>query len=283
MTLPPALVGVPDARVRVVASLPESLEGATAVGRFWEAKPGALLLRVPGVATYLAQDGAVIDVWIKQDADPSAVDLYLHGTARAALLHQRGDLPLHASCLWNPESQKTVAICGHSGNGKSTLTCELLARGWKLVADDTSRISVLEGKAIVWPTLPLIKLWKDACDKLGIDTTSLRPVRNGMNKFLVKVDTVEAPLSLDAVLELRTEDGPLERISSLPQRMSVMSRHAFRPGQIAALGVQKQHLQMALTVASQCAVGSLFGARLLPVERLADRVEEAMSWTATSF
>ena len=63
--------------------------------------------------------GATIDVATVPGADAGAVELFLNGSARAALIHQRGELPLHAATLLPPAGGGAVAISGTSGIGKS--------------------------------------------------------------------------------------------------------------------------------------------------------------------
>ncbi len=126
------VAGIPDAIVRSVAELPDHLPGAERAGMYAQATPGQLLQMVPGMARYLARDGMTIDVAAEQCADEGAVDVFLNGAVRAALIHQRGELPLHAATLVPPGGNGAVAICGPSGIGKSTLAAALSRRGWLL-------------------------------------------------------------------------------------------------------------------------------------------------------
>jgi hypothetical protein len=159
-----AVPGIPGAAIYRVESLPTELLEGEALNAYTQAKPGELLFSIPGVARFRVHDGDTIEYQEENGADPGLVSLYLHGTARGALIHQRGELPLHAATLVPPGKETGLAICGPSGAGKSTLAIELVRRGWLLVADDTTRVTCEDGKLLAWPSRDTIKLWKDACE-----------------------------------------------------------------------------------------------------------------------
>ncbi|AFL87431.1 serine kinase of the HPr protein, regulates carbohydrate metabolism [Terriglobus roseus DSM 18391] len=272
------ITGVPDAKGVWVESLPEHLEDAVGLAAFWQARRGTLLLRVPYVGAYRVTNGDTIEVCPIDGVDPAALDLYLYGAARAALLHQRGELPLHASSLVPPGGDRAIALCGPSGAGKSTLAVELSRRGWTLVADDTTRVQCKDGTPMAWPSHPSVKLWHDTCDNFNVPVEGLRRVREDMNKFYFEMPVHPETVVLGSVVELLTTEGGLERVTSLPERMSLLSKHAFRPFQIAALQVQAQHMQTVATVATACNLWQLHGARVATVSALADSVEETAAW-----
>ena len=271
MTVPEPVPGIPGAEMRQVDWLPDTLPGGAPAGTRMTAKPGQLLLIQPGVGTFLARDGAVIEFAPEADADTGAIDLILHGTARGALIHQRGELPLHAATLVPPGGTRAVAICGRSGAGKSTLGAELSRRGWMLVADDTTRVTWNGDHPLAWPSRDSIKLWKDACEAAGLDTTALTPVMRDYAKFYVQVSSHQQPVRLGTIIELAGED--LEATLSAGDKMALVSRHTYRPAHIQPLGVQREHVRIVAQTASACAMLRLPGDRSLTVAELADRVE----------
>jgi len=267
-----AVDGVPDATIRQVESLPEHLEGAIQFAPHAQALPGALLLDIPGVARFLVRDGVTIDVAIARGASPWDVRIYLHGSVRSALIHQRGEMPLHAASLMPPDAQGAIAICGPSGAGKSTLALELTLRGWKLVADDMTRITVNEGRATAWPTAGSIKLWRDTCDAKGIFTAPLQRVRAGLEKLFVPVAGVCGPVPVTAIVALRLAEAAGLHTLPMPETLALLSENCCRPRQIRPLGRLAEHLAIVARVASACPVAELRGARDAPVEVLADMV-----------
>jgi HPr Serine kinase C-terminal domain len=263
--------GIPGATMRRVPALPTTLPDSVAVGAQTQAKPGQLLLVQPGAGIFLARDGNSIEFALEDEADPGAVSLILHGTARGALIHQRGELPLHAATLAPPSGEHAVAICGVSGAGKSTLAMELIRRGWRLVADDTTRVTWNGSEAIAWPSRDSIKLWRDACDAAAIDTDGLGRVMNNMDKYYVRVPAVDGPIRLGAIVVLapQWDDTPI----SAGERMAMISRNTYRPTHIAALGMRERHVRIVAQVVSASAVHRLANDKSLPPARLADAFE----------
>ena len=268
------MVGIPGAFVRSVAELPDHLPGAERAGLYAQALPGQLLQMVPGVARYLARDGTTIEVAAEQCADEGAVDVFLNGAVRAALVHQRGELPFHAATLVPPGGDGAVAICGPSGIGKSTLAAALSLRGWRLVADDMTRITFDGTRALAWPGRGRIKLWGDACENFGTATLGLDRVREGMEKFFVPVGQVDEKVALSTIVELRpSATSGMTRISGV-QCMTLLSSNTVRPRQIRPLGRLAEHLRIVAQTAGSTSVFQLGGARQLNVSALADQIEE---------
>lgn len=68
--------------------------------------------------------------------------------------------PFHAGliALYDRGAWKGVLIEGGSGSGKSDLTLRCLSRGFRLVADDRTRLWVCEGRLFGAPPAPLAGL-----------------------------------------------------------------------------------------------------------------------------
>jgi hypothetical protein len=263
--------GIPGAVLRQVDHLPETLADGTAADKYVQARPGALLISVPGTGRFLARDGSLIEYAPETDSDIGKVVLFLNGSARGALIHQRGELPLHAATLVPPGGETAVAICGRSGAGKSTLAAELSRRGWILVADDTTRVTWDGANVLAWPNRDSIKLWKDACEAARIDVGGLKPIANDIEKYYLRVDGRQEPAKLKVVVEL-TEDASAET-GSLSERMALITRNTYRPNFIRPLGTAKEHIQMVSRIASVCKSFKLRGGRNILVSSLADSVE----------
>lgn len=276
MEHPEPVPGLPGATMRRVAQLPSELPDGVAAGPHASARPGELLAVVPGTGRFLARDGSTIEFTTEDDADHGMVALLLNGTARGALIHQRGELPLHAATLVPPGGDAALAICGRSGAGKSTLAAELSRRGWMLVADDTTRVTWDGTQAIAWPSRDSIKLWKDALDAAGVEVAPLRRVARDMEKFYIHVASRNQPVRLSWIVEL-TADGHTETSLSVGDRMALVSRNTYRPGQIRALGMQREHVRIVAQTAASCTMWRLPGDRSQPVSAIADAVEKTVA------
>ena len=230
---------------------------------------------MPGVGRFSARDGSLIEFAHEENADRGYVLLWLNGTARGALIHQRGELPLHACTLVPPGAEQAVAICGPSGAGKSTLGAELSRRGWTLVADDTTRVTWDGSHAVAWPSRDSIKLWKDACDVAGIDTTELMRVAGNLDKYYVHVAARHQPIRLGTIVEL-TGNGDTNPLTA-GDKMALVSRNTYRPSQILPLGTQKEHVRIVARTAAACSMLRLPGERAMSVAALADQLERALA------
>lgn len=263
--------GIPDAVNRRADALPDFLPGAQIVDPMTQAKPGEMLLNVPGAGRFLIRGGLTVDYAPEADADPGFVKLLLNGSARGALIHQRGELPLHAATLSPPESSAAIAICGPSGAGKSTLASELVARGWRLVADDTTRLTWDGANASAWPSRDTIKLWKDICDRKEIDVSGLERVTKTLDKYYLPVEGIRSPQTLGAIVELVPDaEGA---VTSLPERMSLVTRNTFRQRYVMPLGMAKAHVRVVTSIVSAVRIYRLRGRRDVSVASLADEFE----------
>jgi hypothetical protein len=263
--------GIPGAVMRQVEHVPDELPDGMPAGPRMQAKPGQLLLTQPGVGRFLSSDGGLIEFAVEEAADRGMVALLLHGTARGALIHQRGELPFHACTLVPPGGRHAIAICGRSGAGKSTLGAELSRRGWILVADDTTRVTWNNDHPLAWPSRDSIKLWQDACEAAGIDTSKLERVAKQLEKFYIHVASVSEPVRLDTIIELASDD--VEKPLSVGDKMALVSRHTYRPSNIRPLGMQKEHVRIVAQTSATCRVLRLPNDRSKTPREMADVVE----------
>lgn len=269
--------GIPGAIIRRVAELPDALADAKPAGRYAEGKPGELLFQVPGAGRFRITAGELIEYCVEQDADEGELRLYLYGTARGALIHQRGELPLHAATMVVPGSDDAFAICGASGAGKSTLAAALSRRGWKLVADDTTRITCEQDGPLAWPSRDTIKLWRDACGRVGISVDSLDAVARNLDKYYWPVPAVDRAVPLAFIVEIAGDR--LESDLTVGEKMALVSRNTYRSGHIPVLGMQRQHVAMVAKTAQSCRIFRLPGDKSESAEALADRVEKMVAST----
>jgi hypothetical protein len=265
--------GVPGATIREVAVLPDQLPNAQPTGLFGQAIKGQLLLDVPNVGRYLVRDGMTIDIAPAKDADPGLVVLHALGSARGAIIHQRGEFPLHAATLVPPGGLGAFAICGNSGAGKSTLATELSRRGWALVADDTTRVTWTDNQALAWPSLDSIKLWQESCELFGIDSSKLKRVSAQLEKFYLHVPARDEPVILAAIVELAPEGPEHPRDVVGAKKIARLLAHTFRPGHVRPLGQLSAHVAILEKIAGACRVLEVRGGKGRPIAQLANEIE----------
>ncbi len=169
-----------------------------------------LRFTVRNVAEYLVRDGNEVIVDTPHPDDTPDVGLFLLGSVLGFLCHQRGLLPLHASCV--ALDGRVIAFAGHSGSGKSTVAAQCLVSGGRLLSDDVTVVDMrAAGGPIVLPTFPRQKLWRDTLNALGLAPG--RHLRRAVD--LAKFDRPVsdafdgAPARLDAIYHLhaRKRDG----------------------------------------------------------------------------
>jgi len=168
------------------------------------------LLALPGTGRILIRRGTDVTIDRDPDCDPIDMGALLTGAVQAVLWHQRGLLPLHASSVL--VHGRAIAIAGPAACGKSTLAAMLAADGHAILADDVCVIETADGGPVnVVPGAPLLRLWADALDRLGIATEGLPRAVPGKEQFLFRQDScVHEPQRLAAVVAVtRRSSGAL--------------------------------------------------------------------------
>jgi hypothetical protein len=202
-------------RLGAVASL---LPGAIELDPDCFATPAQYLLNIPGVARYLVTDGREIVVDVAAAAPPLDVRGYLLGSIFVVLCQQRGLLPLHASAIAGKSG--VVAFLGNSGHGKSTLAAHLAQRGFRVLADDVCLIDATEpNAAMVIPTAPWLKLWRNSLESLGREVEGLDRVFTEDDKYRMPLAPILTPEPISRLVFLEAND-----ISSLTIRIEEVPR-----------------------------------------------------------
>jgi hypothetical protein len=154
-----------------LGKMPEKLEGEIVVKRAFSClTKDEYLLAVKNVCKYYVGYGNKIVAEPAPGIDDLSIRLFLLGTVMAAVLYQRGDIPLHASAI--EKDGRLILFAGNSGAGKSTLLACLATRGYNVFTDDVCVMqhSTPENKQILGTaSYPMIKLWEDAISKLDND------------------------------------------------------------------------------------------------------------------
>ncbi len=160
---------------------PRSLDSAEGVGACFAARPGEVLLWMDGVARFRIVAGRAIEVEVASGAD-AAVAALLASSPMAALLLQRGLLPLEGSAVATPRG--TVLLLGGAGVGKSTLAAALARRGCAVLGDDLAVVSGAESSPGVLSGGTALRLWPHVLGPLGLagEFPALRP---GVDKRVV--------------------------------------------------------------------------------------------------
>jgi hypothetical protein len=167
------------------------------------ATPTYYWLRIPGIGCYLVTKGEDIIVCPEPGARLLDVRAYLLGTLFVALCQQRQLLPLHASAVSSKDG--VVAFLGRSGEGKSSLAAYLAKRGFSVLADDVCLIdSGSSGPAMVIPTAPWLKLWRNSLEHLGRQVQGLARVFSEDDKYRLPLAETLHPEPIGRLVFLET-------------------------------------------------------------------------------
>ncbi|KJV08598.1 serine kinase [Elstera litoralis] len=199
----PTLTGddAPDLVLRR-GPVPDRLPDAVWVSPFVEiGGDGSVLIRIPNVVGFLVQGGRALTLDHASTAETSVIETFLFSVVAGAVLHQRGMLPLHASCVM--VGPVAIAMTGVSGRGKSTLAGILSLRGHAVVTDDICPVGFEGGRALITPGPPRVRLWPDAAGLLGLSHAELATGRpDHPKRVLVAHGTDATPKPLGALVRL---------------------------------------------------------------------------------
>lgn len=235
-------------------SVPESLPGAYRFGARFQARPGELLFRIPGVAAYWVREGKRIVIDREPSAPEDDVRVFLLSSALAALIHQRGLLPVHASAV--DGNGEAILFTGTSGQGKSTIAAQLSrARGLSLMCDDMSVLS-LDGKGgpVLHPAFPQLKLWRDALDHLGDNPRDYPALRRNLEKHSVMTPERfgTRPLPVKHIVDLGFNNTGAVTLTPLggAGKIDLLINRTYRKRYLLGLGGRKNHFRVCAAAAS---------------------------------
>jgi hypothetical protein len=242
-----------------LATLTEKLAEATTDGAYLQVAGDRCQFNVDGIACYRIEQGQRILIDPAPGSAPGDVRLFLLGSAFGALLHQRGNLPLHVSSVATPGG--VWAFTGDSGAGKSTLAATLhFHLGWPLLSDDVAVLDhAVHDRPLLHPGPPRLKLWQDAVTYLEIDSSGLTPDMSRVNKFHLPLAQgfEHDPQCLRAlvVLERASDDEPpsLTQLSGMAAFQAVLGT-VYRPEMAQLVGDRNKLFHQCATLVQHIAV-----------------------------
>lgn len=232
------------------------LDGKAQEDDWQQSGVNTLWLQFPDVACFLIENGKTITYTPYENADDASIRLFILGSCIGAILYQRGFWILHGNAF--KVANEAIICVGHSGAGKSTLAGAMLQRGFKIVADDVCAIDET-GKVI--SGMPRIKLWKDAAERLGIETEGLKRIRPQLDKFDVPLGDqfCREPLPVKAVyvLNIHDEDSFLFEPVEGMKKFSELACNTYRLSYMQGMQLASNHLQQCAKLAKQSRVISV--------------------------
>lgn len=226
------------------------LAGSKKNGFYTESAPDQLRFYVPDIAWFHVSNGNRVVIEPDKSGDEDGVRLYLLGTCLGVIMHQRNHLVIHGNAV--RFGDHCVIFAGKSGNGKSTLAAAFHQRGRQLLADD---LAVIDAHGRVQPSYPQIKLWHDTAEKLNIDVSKLKRIREEIDKYAYPLPDLfcSTPLPVKAIYILNhhnQDDFIFDSIKGI-NKFNPLKNNTYRIGHLDGLGLKAQHLKLCSQLANQ--------------------------------
>lgn len=200
------------------------------------------VLAWPDVGRFWLRLGREVEIEPLLGVSEATLRAFLLGPVLASVLHQRGFLMLHASsvALRDPRGEwGAVGFLGHSGEGKSTITATMHARGHRVVADDYIAVPVADGASglaelLISPGFARLRLSPQSLQALGQEADALPLLHASQDRRVWPAEESfqASPVPLRRLYALRT--GPDLRCEALPpsRAMVPLVQHAYCAGML---------------------------------------------------
>ncbi len=219
------------------------------------ASDGAVL-NIVAVARYWIWGGSEIIIEPCSGSSERNLRLFLLGSAFAAILHQRGLLPLHANAV--EIDGRAVAFMGHSGAGKSTLAAWFHDRGFNILADDVCVIRTEAGKVLAHAGIPRLRLWKDALELTGRSALDYEASFDDAEKYNLPTQSRPSGESIElsqVYLLVKTADAApaIARLQGV-EAVDALVANTYRGRYVALIGETQRHLLQCLALVQKIPV-----------------------------
>lgn len=170
------------------------------------------------------------DVWADWPENYTLEDActYLLGPVMGFVLRLRGVVCLHASAV--AVGERTIALVGSPGAGKSTIAAAFACVGSQVFSDDVVALADNGSQFLVQPGYPRVNLWPDSVLTLFGSEDALPRITPTWEKRYLPLDQnghhfASSPLPLGAIYILHSHDSALTApvIEGLPGKEAFMA------------------------------------------------------------
>lgn len=181
---------------------------------------------IGGVGSFFMREGRELYVSSYPGVNLARLRMSILGPLFSILLRQQGLNVLHAGCV--EVDGKAVAFIGDCGSGKSTTTEAFYCCGYGILGDDVQAIDIREGRHVVLPGTPQVKLRPDAADAIFGQNNNLPWIfPEGVRR--VHMATANFPLfpvPLHKIYVLQFDDEITEEPLRAPEALGHLLRHS---------------------------------------------------------
>ncbi len=208
----------------------ETLPFPTGEGEQWSIEPDGFRIAWDRVAAFRITPTGRIFYRRCSAASDELIRVPLLGSVLAVALHFLGQLVMHGNAL--AIAGKGALLIGAKGQGKSTLSAALVARGHSIQAEDVASVFAGSGgEAEVFRGMRQLRLWPDAIrPSLGDSPLPSRPIHEWSDKRVFSLaNQGDAPASLPLACIYLLEDADTIEFQTLPtaEAWPLLLVHAF--------------------------------------------------------
>ena len=211
-------------------------------------------LDIPDIGKYYASEGKSIIIEPTSNCDLIELRLFCLSNVFAALLYQRGVIPIHSAALKIRNS--IIMICGQSGSGKSTLLGSLIAKGFLVFSDDVCVPAIYNNEVLISSSYPMMKFWGETIKRmpdLGEPDVQLRPNLQKFG-FYFHNQFDKSALKPDYIFFLEKADESAQvGISEVKgyELFQYLESNAYRGEYLGGMDLRKDHFNLFSKLANQ--------------------------------
>lgn len=258
----------------VEGDVPPLLPGATVGLPLFEAAPGAVLFRFPGVGRFLVKQDEATVADLPGKVDPDTYDCLLRRPLDAARSLVEGRFSLRASAVAGPAG--AVVISGPNSVANSGLAAALVRMGFDLVADQISSYDAASSHILSRDDG--VVLPDRLAAALGLDRAVGQPARRGTSVRSYSVPHSEGPIPVSTVLHVsRGSAGDEPGVRDLQgwEKIECLTRSCWLGPLVGPMGLGAQHFAWAGLAARPPIAAVTFDEDDLVV--VADRIAEVIN------
>lgn len=192
------------------SEVPDHLDQLVYKSTFFESTAHEILIRYRQQALFWVSEKN-IKYSITENIDKLEFTQFLIGPVFSALLHLRGEIPLHASAII--VNQNAVLFAGDSGSGKSTLAASYVRKGFQMLADDISlALNESNQRTSILPSMPFLKLWNDSAKQLTMNIQNMIEIASKCEKKAWEISSMYCNEKTDLSKIFIIKKSPIDHI-----------------------------------------------------------------------